>query len=279
MCKLQKYGVRGIPLSWFASYLTNRQQYAGIDGMESLKQTIKCGIPRGSSFGPLLFLLYINDIPNCSDKLSFRIFADDTNIFASSSNAVELQSLINQELSKVKEWCDLNKLSINLTKTNYMIIKSPKRKTNIIWDVKLTNNDGSAYSLEKRTYIKYLGVLIDDTLSWKHQVSYLCTRIFRNRGIIGKLRYFTSLSQLKQLYYNLIYPYISYAITSWGSAFTTQIKKVQTKQNHVIRLMFFATLYGPDTDSALPLLNLLDKLTGKNIYKLKLLNFTHQWHF
>jgi len=181
--------------------------------MESSKQTIKCGILQGSSLGPLLFLLYINDIPNCSDKLSFRIFADDTNIFESSSNAVELQSLINQELSKVKEWCDLNKLSIKLTKTNYMIIKSPERKTNIIWDVKLTNNDGSAYGLEKRTYIKYLGVLIDDTLSWKHQVSYLCTRISRNTGNIDKLRYSTYLSQLKQLYYNSIYPYISYAIT------------------------------------------------------------------
>jgi len=153
--------------------------------MESSKQTIKCGIPQGSSLGPLLFLLYINDIPNCSDKLSFRIFADYNNIFASSSNTVELQSLINQALSKVKEWCDLNKLTINLTKTNYMIIKSPKRKTNIIWDVKLTNNDGSAYGLEKRTYIKYLGILIDDTLSWKHQVSYLCIRISRNTGIIG----------------------------------------------------------------------------------------------
>ena len=184
--------------------------------MESSKQTIKCGIPQGSSLGPLLFLLYINDIPNCSDKSSFRIFADDTNIFVSSSNAVELQNLINHELSKVKEWCNLNKLSINLKKTNYMIIKSPKKKTNISWDVKLTNNDGSTYGLEKRTYIKYLGVLIDDTLSWKHQVSYLCTRISRNTGIVhvGKLRHCTSLLQLKQLYYNLIYPYISYAITS-----------------------------------------------------------------
>ena len=139
-------------------------------------------IPQGSSLGPLLFLLYINDIPYCSDKLSFRIFADDTNIFGSSSNAVELQNLINHELSKVKEWCDLNKLSINLKKTNYMIIKSPKKKTNITSDVnlKLTNNDGSTYGLEKRTYIKYLGVFIDDTLSWKHQMSYLCTRISRN---------------------------------------------------------------------------------------------------
>ena len=107
--KLEKYGVWGVPLSWFTSYLTNRQQYVNTDGVESSKQTIKCGIPQGSSLGPLLFLLYINDIPNCSDKLSFRIFADDTNIFASSSNAMELQNLINQELSKVKEWCDLIK--------------------------------------------------------------------------------------------------------------------------------------------------------------------------
>ena len=94
----------------------------------------------------------------------------------------------------------------------------------------------------------------------------------------GKLWHSTSLSQLKQLYYTLIYPYISYAITSWDGAFTTQIKNIQTKQNHVIRLMFFATLYGPDIDSALPLLNLLDLLTVKYIYKLKPLNFTHQWH-
>ena len=132
--------------------------------------------------------------------------------------------------------------------------------------------------IELKYYTIKQSVLIDDTLSWKHQVSYLCTRISRNTGIVGKLRHCTFLLQLKQLYYNLIYPYISYAMTSWGSAFTTQIKKIQTKQNHVIRVMFFATMFGPDTDSALPLLNLLDLLTVTNIYKLQLLNFTHQWH-
>jgi len=88
--------------------------------VESSKLTITCGIPQGSSLGPLLFLLYIHDIPNGSNKLSFRILADDTNIFASSSNAMELPNLINQELSKVKEWCDLKELSINLMKTNHM---------------------------------------------------------------------------------------------------------------------------------------------------------------
>ena len=157
-----------------------------------------------------------------------------------------------------------------------MIIKSPKKKTNITRDVKIANNDGSTFYLEKRNYIKYLGVLIDDTISWKHHLSHLCSRLSRNIGILSNLRHFTSLFQLKQLYYNLIYPYISYAITSWGSAYTTQIKKIQTKQNHLMQLVFFATLYGPDTDNALPLLNLLDLLTvNNNIFKLQLINFTY----
>ena len=85
------YGIRGLPLHWFTNYLTNRQQYVSLTGTESRKQTMVCGVPQGSSLGPLLFLIYINDIPNCSEKLSFRIFADDTNIFASSSNAAQLE--------------------------------------------------------------------------------------------------------------------------------------------------------------------------------------------
>ena len=106
--KLEAYGIRGTPLQWFTNYLTNRQQYVSLNNLESPKQTITCGIPQGSSLGPLLFLIYINDMPNCSSKLSFRIFADDTNIFASSSSITDLESLVNEELTKIKEWCDIN---------------------------------------------------------------------------------------------------------------------------------------------------------------------------
>ena len=270
--KMQNYGIRGLPLNWFTSYLTNRQQYVSLGNVESSKQTMVCGIPQGSSLGPLLFLLYINDLPNSSNLLSCRIFADDTNVFVSSKNASNLETLVNTELGKIKEWCDINKLSINFKKTNFMIVKSVRKKQVNI-DVKIGNQ-----SILRTDHIKYLGVMIDDSISWKYHISFVSSRISRNTGIISRLRYYLSLKQLKQLYYNLIYPYISYAILAWGSAYQTHVKKIQTKQNHVIRLIFFATLYGPNTESALSLLNLLEILTVHNVYKLHILTFTHLWH-
>ena len=114
-----------------------------------------------------------------------------------------------QELLKVKEWCDTNRLSINFKKTNYMIIKSNKKKIADTFKVILPNKDGSEYTLEKKHCIKYLGVLIDDTISWNYHLSYTCSRISRNTGIFLKLRHFLDLKQLKQLYYNPIYPYLS----------------------------------------------------------------------
>ena len=131
------YGIRGLLLQWFTNDLTNRQQHVSLAGVGSSRQTVVCGVPQGSSFGPLLFLMYINYIPNCSEKVSFRIFVDVSNIFASSPNATQLETLINQELLKVKEWCDTNRLSINFEKTNCMIIKSNKKKIANTFKVKL----------------------------------------------------------------------------------------------------------------------------------------------
>ena len=167
-----------MPLKWFTSYLTNRQQYVSL-------QTVRCGIPQGSSLGPLLFLLYINDIPNSSNKLSFRIFADDTNIFTSSSNLKQLETTVNEELKKVKHWCNINKLSLNLEKTNYMIIKSPRKKE-ITINIFLRNNDGTNYSLKRKDHIRYLGVMIDDSVSWKYHIAFISTKISRNIGIFAK---------------------------------------------------------------------------------------------
>ena len=160
MGKLEAYGIRGIPLDWLQSYLSNRKKYVELEGIKSQNQTILCGIPQGSTLGPLLFLIYINDLPNSSEKLSFKIFADDTNVFAS---ARDLEHVMNSELAKVKRWCDINKLSINMTKANFMIVKSTRKK-DIPISLNIRKSDGSFYSFERKQCIKYLGVMIGDSL-------------------------------------------------------------------------------------------------------------------
>ena len=99
--ELYKYGIRGLPHGWFSSYITNRKQYVKVGNTESSLKTITCGVPQGSTLGPLLFLLYVSDLPKSSKKLTFRIFADDTNMFYSSKDKEQLQSVINEELGKV----------------------------------------------------------------------------------------------------------------------------------------------------------------------------------
>ena len=108
----------------------------------------------------------------------------------------DLEKLINEELAKIKEWCDLNKLSINIKKTNYMIVKSPEKKSGNI-NIKLPNKDGNSDIIEKKEHIKYLGVLLDEKLSWKHHysINYVCSRLARNTGIFSKLRHYMSLAQ------------------------------------------------------------------------------------
>ena len=186
--------------------------------------------------------------------------------------SLELQ--MNLELKKVKKWCDINKLSINLKKTNYMIVKSPRKK-NMNVNINITDRDGSYHSLERKDHIKYLGGMVNSALTWKYHISYVCAKLSRNTGVISKLRHYLPLKQLTQIYYNLIYPYISYDIVAWGSNSKTNLHKIQTKQNHVIRLMFFLTLSGKNTDSALPLLNILEMLTVANVYRVHALKFIH----
>ena len=186
--KVERYGIRGVSLQFFANYLANRQQYVQMGNTVSSEQTMTCGIPQGSSLGPVLFLIYINDLLNCSSALTFRIFEDDTNVFASARDLKTLEKIVNSELKKVKIWCDVNRLSINFSKTNFMIIKSPNKKDDQI-NINIESADGTINVLQRKQKIKYLGVLLDETISFNHHILYMCTRIARNNGIMSKLRH------------------------------------------------------------------------------------------
>ena len=134
MYKLEHYGFRGIVLDWFKNYLSNRKQFvSSFDTSESEQKNIVCGVPQGSILGPLLFIIYVNDITNTSDVLDFILFADDTTILYSHSNIENQINLINEELNEVSNWFKANKLSVNASKTNYMILGTPPHGIKAWW--------------------------------------------------------------------------------------------------------------------------------------------------
>ena len=255
--KLHKYGVRGKALDWFTSYLTNRTQYVKLGNVESNSLQIVCGVPQGSTLGPLLFLLYINDLANSSDMLSFRLFADDANIFYATKTSRDLEAVMNSELQKVIDYCNLNKLSINMKKTNFMIITSPQKPT--VHNINILN-------IDRKTSIKYLGIYLDEHLNWKTQIAHVQDKLTKNLGIFYQLRSYLNLKMLRQLYYALIYPYLNYGAMCWGNTYQTNLNKISTKQNKCIRSIFFANKREP----SFPYYQILEILKFENVVRFKI---------
>ena len=156
--KLEHYEVRDSMLKWFNSYLTDHKQYVSFNGQSSEQLLNNCGVPQGSVLGPLLFLIYINDLPNISKILNFYLFADDTNIYYVSTSLHELEQTINRELKKLYLWLNVNRLSLNIDKTDFIIFhlynKPVKQKITIKINKKAIN---------EKENIKYLGVLVDSS--------------------------------------------------------------------------------------------------------------------
>ena len=180
--KLYYYGIRGNAYEWFKSYLTDRVQYVTYSGVQSSPKKIQCGVPQGSILGPLLFLLYINDLPNvCANTMPF-LFADDTNLFISGKNSHELYEAANNDLNAISEWLQVNRLSLNVKKTHYMLFSSTKIMST---NAELTI-EGEAISEVTKT--KFLGAIIDNRLNWQHHISYISCKIAKGIGIIIKLK-------------------------------------------------------------------------------------------
>ena len=137
LSKLEHYGVRGCALQWFRSYPSDRKEYVSVNGSNSNLLSITCSVPQGSLLRALLFLIYINDLPNASKKLTFYLFADDTNIYFESKDLSQLIKIVNKELRLVKKWLDANRLSLNIDKTNYIIFHSSSVNVPSDFDIKI----------------------------------------------------------------------------------------------------------------------------------------------
>lgn len=229
--KLQHYGIRGITLSWFNSYLCNRKQYVYLNGVSSTMQLTQCGVPQGSILGPLLFILYVNDIANCSDILWFILFADDTNVFHSESDVNKLTATLNNELTKLSIWFKANKLSLNAKKTKYMIFGSRYSMKNYKLSLCLDSN-----YIERVEFTKFLGVLVDEKLTWQRHIDHIKTKISRGLGIMSRARQILPRKVLVMLYYSLVYPYLVYCNIIWGTASPSYLNKILILQKRAVRL-------------------------------------------
>ena len=158
--KLEKYGIRNNSLHLNTNYLTNKKQVVHFNNKYSTPQTIKCGVPQDFILRPLLFSIYINDLPKAS-QFETRLYADDTALILSEKELDILNKNINKELIKVKNWLNKNKLSPNLAKTKYMLIKP------IIKNFHLDQQFERSYST------KYLGLIFDEDLTWKPHLHYM----------------------------------------------------------------------------------------------------------
>ena len=232
LSKLNNYGIRGIALSWLKSYLSDRQQFVCIDGHNSSMCNIRCGVPQGSILGPLLFLIYVNDLMNSSSILKFVMFADDTTILASHKNLNQLIHILNSELINISSWFKCNKLSLNINKTNFMHFQSSHSNTNQLnYDIKV---DG--ITLDKKDYTKFLGVTIDSHLTWNNHISNITSHVAKGIGILYRIKHLLPPKSLLMLYNTLILPYITYGNLIWGNCGISKLNHIFLLQKKVVRI-------------------------------------------
>ena len=162
--KLANYGIKDTNFALFRSYFTNRKQYIQItNGSKSDLQNTTCGVPQGSILGPLLFLVYINDLLSSSKILNLILFADDTNLFYDHKNVIKLFATVNEELMNINDWFMANKLSLNIEKTKYSLFHKPSRVDDV--PLKLPNLSINNQEIKRTSYAKFLGVILDENLS------------------------------------------------------------------------------------------------------------------
>ena len=263
--KLMNYGIRGVVLNYFKDYLNSRSQYVSINGVNSDSLYVRCGVPQGSILGPILFLLYINDLNTVSSKLKTIMFADDTNLFITGNSIGEIEERMNTELMLVNTWFQANLLSLNVTKTSFMIFS---RKKNLTANILI--ND---VQLHRQYETKFLGVILSADLKWQKHIDIIANKTSKNIGIISKVRHLLPENLTRTLYLTLVDPYISYCNLVWSAPHCTgQLDKIFKLQKKYCRLITFSDF----TAHSRPLFQRLSILSVYDKYKYQLLIYIYK---
>ena len=188
---------------------------------------------------PFYFLLYVNDIYDVSNLLSCIQFADDTTLFATGPNLTDLVCAINTELNHINAWINLNKLSLNASKTNYMILSSARKE----YDPSNPVLHFGGQIIQRVESTKFLGVIIDDSLTWKLHIDHICSKASKGIGILRRARQVLYGQSLLTLYHALLKPHFTYFGTVWGNTYQTHLQKLNVIQTKLVRTIICSELY------------------------------------
>lgn len=230
--KLEDIGMDTLTLSWFRSFLEQRKQYISIDDKTTKMLQIDYGVPQGSVLGPLLFLIYINDIVKINDSNDTILFADDTVLLTNSKNPENLCIQATNSFSKILDYLLLNRLSLNFSKTHFVIFSNKHIKG---IDTLQTLNG----TIKRTSIIKYLGVILQENLDFTLHINNVVKNLNIVNNVLYRLRLFVNLNTLVKIYYSLAYPHIIYCMSNWALTFKTHIKKVKVAMNNIIRTILF----------------------------------------
>ena len=228
--KLDHYGIRGKANLWFRSYLTNRRQYVELNGKKSPTLPLPTGVPQGSILGPLLFLLYINDLPSAAN-LKCVSFADDSNFITQGSDLAVLTKSLTKELEHISDFFKANQLKLNAKKTKMVIFRKKNLPPNhqhqnvYLEGIKLSHDDSA----------EFLGITIDSTLTWDKHCSNVANKISRNNGMLDRVKHMLPPCSLRLLYHSFIQPHIQYVLPVWGGCSAQNKKRIVNIQKRAIR--------------------------------------------
>ena len=225
---MELYGFKGANLNLFRDYLSDRAQVTVINNVNSEINFIHCGVPQGSILGPLLFLLYINDLPNCHLLSDVRMYADDTNLTFASKDPEELFSSLTHDLSNLKQWLDSNRLSLNVLKTK-CLFTGTKHKISLLPSEPRICLDG--HLIERVNSCKSLGVQVDETLSWEAHISEVVGKVAKVLAALRRLRPICPQSTLFTIYKSLVLPHLDYCSAVWGCIGNGPCQKLEKLQN------------------------------------------------
>ena len=195
--KLCAYGIRGTSIEWFKSYLSERNQKCFLNGSLSSNRVLSCGIPQGTILGSLLFLLYISDLPNCLMHYQSRMYADDTHLTLAGNSVDSIELNLNEDLASVSEWLTANKLTLNKSTAEFMIMSSRQRLKTLSHSPSL-KIDGAPISQVPST--KSLGVYIDESLTWNLHIENISKKIASGIGALERIRPFVPHKTLLFIY-------------------------------------------------------------------------------